>query len=127
MHKRLSTMRGKRCLRSLLDSSRHGFVLTSIRIVFIYSSRIKSYPSSSNVYFCDKNLPLTDFIESTINFFIVFLKESSSSSCVLPSTSGTCGSSTMCSNKRYTEMMLPSSNFPYSSPFFYIALLVNYV
>ena len=118
-------MRGKRCLKSLLDSSKHGLVLTSIRIVFMCSSRMKSQPSSSNVYFQDKNLPFTDFIESIISLFIVDLKLFSSSSCVLPSTYSHIGSSIMCSNNFYTDIILPSSNFPYSSPCFYIALFVN--
>ena len=118
MHNRLSTILGIIYFKSLFDSSRHGFVFTSIRMVFICSSKMKSYPRSSNVNFYDKNLPFTDFIESIICFFIVSLNVFSSSSWLLPSTCGHSGFAAMCSNTRWIETMLPSSNFPYSSPFF---------
>ena len=86
MQNRLSTMRGNKYLSNLLDSSRQGFVLTSIKMVFMCSSRIKSYPKSSKVNFYDKNFPLTDLKESTMCLFMANLKEVSNSSCDLPST-----------------------------------------
>ena len=126
MQNRLSPMRGKRCFKSLLDSSRHGFVFTSISLVFMCSSRMKSYPRSSNVYLYERNLPLTDLMLSCISLIMVVLNCVCSSSCVFPSICGTTGSSTMWSNNYCNEMMLPSSNLPYSSPVFWIALLVNW-
>ena len=48
---KLSIILGIICFSNSFDSSRHGFVFTSSKIVFNYSSNIKSYPNSSKVYF----------------------------------------------------------------------------
>lgn len=45
--KQSSIMRGRRTRRSALDSSRHGFVLTSMSQGFRASSMMKSYPKIS--------------------------------------------------------------------------------
>ena len=48
---KLSIILGTICFSNSFDCSKHGFVFTSSNIVFNYSSNIKSYPNSSNVYF----------------------------------------------------------------------------
>lgn len=119
-----SIILGTICFSKRLGSSIHGFVFTSIRMVFSYSSIIKSYPKSSKVCFQQVILPRTLLQESIISFTISSLKFLTSSSFVLLSLLYFF-SWVMNSNKLWVDIILPSSNFSYSAPSFQMALFVS--